>query len=235
MDDVVHASSIELDPTYFSEQLIQTIPEALIEQNGKVNLPGYKAYLDQMHLKIDAYEARVEQELKRSEVSDFIKQSGYVSKHAAKDFFEQQGAKSFKVLKFPLHKYVQEIQKNVVTDKAIQAYYQANKEAYRIEDKSKAVYITIDTDAYGKAADVDDEAIERFYTKNKESMFKVPLTLKLRRILFALDADALPSVVAEVEKKAREVLLLAQNLEVILQHLQNNIRKMQTLLKKVDY
>ena len=90
-----------------------------------------------------------------------------------------------------------------------EAYFEANKEKYRIPEKIKIAYLAIDPSDFLDKVTIAEKEISDFYELNQER-FKDPKQIKARHILFKLSPNASKSEDTEAKDRALSLLKRAR-------------------------
>lgn len=93
--------------------------------------------------------------------------------------------------------------KVTLTDSDIAAYFEANRETYRIGERRKIKYLQIDTEAIRANITVPEQDIQRHYNQNIDQ-YSTPEEVRARHILLNVEGGN------EAEVRARAEALLAQ-------------------------
>ncbi len=198
---------LELDPAYFVEELGKSVPMAFLEPSGHINEKVFTRYLQRMNLTIPQYEDMKEEEFKRTAIEQCLESAVYIPSYIAEQSFDKKfSQKSFRVVSLPLEAFVARARKTPVTDKQLQTFYADTKEQYRAAEKRKATYWVIPAQVYLARVEVDDEAIMSSYEKNKNSLYRIPPEVKVRRILFKVASGAPQAQQKVIEKRAQGIL-----------------------------
>lgn len=191
LDKIHYDFGLELDHNYLILELGKSIPQSLFDKNGKINERYYRDYLRRLFLNIDEFEKLKENEFKRNIVTSFIANSLYIPTSRVLEIFEKNhGKKSFNILKISFHHFLNKVKAVHPSDEALEEYFNNNKENYKVFENRKAQYFEISKEDYQKNITVDDEAIEAFYEKNKNSMFRISPQVKLRKIVVGMSSDS---------------------------------------------
>jgi peptidyl-prolyl cis-trans isomerase D len=78
----------------------------------------------------------------------------------------------------------------------VQAYFDKNKDKFRIPEKRDAVYVFLKTDDIKKEVELSEAEIEKYYKDNLDQ-FKVPEEVEISRIYLPLEKKAKDLVLAE--------------------------------------
>jgi peptidyl-prolyl cis-trans isomerase D len=197
---------IEIDSESFGDQLLKRLPAQLKDPSGNLNMEAYRFFLSRNYTTIKEFEAGKENDLKRELFDNFIEKSNYVpSRDVLQNFVSDSGKKNFYVLVFPFDKFLNEEKKNQPTKAVLEEFYKKNKENYLIPEKRQARFWIISPEQYAQKIEIDDQAIQNFYDKNKSSLFRIPPKIKVKRILFKVSKDSTPQVVEKILDKAKDI------------------------------
>ena len=97
---------------------------------------------------------------------------------------QERELKAFTVVTFDLEPFINQARKMPLSGKDVVAFYEKNKEEYRVGEKAKVTYYKITPEIYGQSIVVDNTMIETFYEKNKETAFRIPPHVKVRHMHF---------------------------------------------------
>ncbi len=92
-----------------------------------------------------------------------------------------------------------------VTDKALEDYYDAHREEFRVAEKATLRYVKFDPDQYLKDLTLSDEDLQSYYRRHQEQ-FDVPEQVKASHILFRISADADEDMRRKKRQLAEKVL-----------------------------
>jgi peptidyl-prolyl cis-trans isomerase D len=92
-----------------------------------------------------------------------------------------------------------------VTDKALEDYYAAHREEFRVAEKAALRYVKFDPDRYRKDLTLSDEDLQSYYRRH-QTQFDVPEQVKASHILFRISADADEASQQKKRKLAEKVL-----------------------------
>jgi peptidyl-prolyl cis-trans isomerase D len=106
------------------------------------------------------------------------------------------------VVNFPADKFREGL---VASDDEVAKYFEAHKDTYRIGEKRKIRYVTIDQEALRAKATVTGQQIERAYNDNAQQ-YSTPEQVRASHILFKTEGKD----EAEVRKQAEAVLARAK-------------------------
>jgi len=184
LERVERGIGIVLDEKIFSDSLIKNLPYHLFDREGKVDEQVYKRYLMGKRLSVTEYEEGVENDLIQQLTTEFIKQAHYLPYRVTHQAHQSDVLrKKFTVTKIPLATFVKRAEKESIPGETLKTYCQKHREAYRVGEKRKASYWNVTAETYLAKTTIDDSVIERFYDRNKSTLYRIPPKVKLRRIL----------------------------------------------------
>ncbi len=79
-----------------------------------------------------------------------------------------------------------------ISEERLMTYFKAHKETYREPERRLASYWVASPEHYEKTVVIDDGAMQQFYTKEKDGLFRVPPRVKTRRLLVRREASGDP-------------------------------------------
>ncbi len=168
----------------FMEVLVNSMPEGLLDERGRLNMNAYGEFIRRMGLTPDEFEARKEAEMSRQLLEQFVLNSFYVSRHSKQNsMMEEAAQKNFMITLFSYEHYLNEVRKTPIDKSDLNKFYEQHKDDYRVSEKKKARFWRINPTVYAKKIVVDDSLINAYYEKNKSSQFRVPPKLRIRRIM----------------------------------------------------
>jgi peptidyl-prolyl cis-trans isomerase D len=149
--------------------------------------------------------AEFEDQVRRSIVAEKLQAAvtGWISVSAkeVEDEFRARNEKvKLEVVTFPADKYREGV---TATDAEIASYFDSHKDAYRIGEKRKVRYLTIDQEAMRAKATVTGQQIERSYNDNIQQ-YSTPEQVRASHIL--IKSNGTPEEDAAAKKKAEDLL-----------------------------
>ncbi|MCK4265168.1 peptidylprolyl isomerase [Candidatus Babeliales bacterium] len=206
LDKVTSQLDIYLDNSYFTEQLIKAIPPQLLDEQGRINQKYYRDYLNRMHMSITEYEDSRADDIKRKLVQRFIRDASYVPREALMVSLNKTSQrKSFSILELEFEEFKKASKKNEIGNEELKAFFEKNRDLYRIPEKRSADYWTLTVKDYASKIHVDDQAVESFYQKNRSSLFRIAPEISIRKILIKVSKDALVGEFNKAIVKTREL------------------------------
>lgn len=207
VDEIADGFDIQIDHKSFQDKLAKSVSRSFIDQSGKLNAKAYQNYLSRLHMSVGEFEKNKEKEFRRAVVFRFLEQSGYTPAYITNEERKQKGMKkSFEVLSLPFSTFLEKAKTEEVSPEDLKKYFHDKQELYRVGKKMKVKYWTQTPEDYKKKVDVDDELIERFYEKNKTSLYRIPPKVKVSTIVFKMDQNASPDLLKQKQTAAEKVL-----------------------------
>lgn len=183
VDDVLAPLSIYLHEDVLSAALLQALPKDVIDDAGTLNQHAYKTYLSYQRQHIAEFEDSKEEELRQMLFEQSVKNGAYRPSYARSAEKALNGMlKSFDVVTISFDEAKRAIKRQTLSDGEIAAYYEANREKYRVAEQRSISYWLLQPTAFEEQVDVSDEAIERFYEKNKATLYRIQPQIKVRHI-----------------------------------------------------
>jgi peptidyl-prolyl cis-trans isomerase D len=178
---------------------IQQVPA--FKENGKFNMALYQRYLDYERLTPAEFEERQRKTLLKqrflavlTENVTIPQQEVTATYHYVKDAFD------LSFISIDSAPFVKDIQ---VTQDQIKAYYDANRNRYKIPPKISIAYIEFPASRYVADTKVAEDEARSYYESHK-SQFSTPFKIRARQILIKVPEGADDNVVAakaEIVKK----------------------------------
>jgi peptidyl-prolyl cis-trans isomerase D len=176
---------------------------AAFQINGQFDLGRYRAVLDQNRMTTEDFEDEMAKELLAGKLRQFLFAFMTVTDQEVLDQYTYANEK--RKISFVHFKH-DEFRKSIQPDQtAMEDYFEARKEAYRVPEKIKIAYLLIDPADFADQVELADREIEAYYEYNVEA-FKEPKQVKARHILFKLREDASEQEEKTVREKAEKVL-----------------------------
>ena len=115
-----------------------------------------------------------------------------------KEYRREDDKAKFKFIQFRDYEYNSVA---TVEDAEAQAYFEANREKYKVDDQVNLKFVKIDPKNF-----VSDDMVLAYYNEYKGKEYKTPEVVKARHILKKFPDDATDEQKAEVKAKAEELL-----------------------------
>ena len=171
--------------------------------NGEFDEGRYRSLLGYNRMEPADFESTIKLELLGKKIQNFIKCFFPLTDMEIMDYYTYQKEKvnigfvSFNPRDFKGKTEVKQDEK--------EAYFEANKEKYRIPEKIKIAYLVLTPSDFLDKVTVAEKEISDFYELNQES-FKNPKKIKARHILLEVSPDASESKETETKERALSLL-----------------------------
>ena len=188
---------VSLHEDVVSTELLKMLPADFVDATGRVNQQAYRKHLQHQHMHIAEFESRKEEEMCQNLFNDFVGFAAYPDRASRQAAMEEKLAKkSFSVIKVSFGD-IRSSLKDDANNEEKEAYYENNKENYRVPEKRDFSYWVVSPSVAERKVDVSDRVIERFYEKNKTTLYRISPQVKVRHIFIKEGEDA--------QKLAREL------------------------------
>ena len=177
------------------------------QTNGQFDVRRYQALLDQNRMRPEDFEQGIAQQLLQEKLQQFLLTFLPVTDDELRDAYtlsQEQVNLSYLLIKPDRFKASLKIDPS-----AMEAFFKAHKEDYRVPEKIKLDYIAIDPANFKDKVKVTEQEIKEYYNYNINS-FKIPEKVCARHILFRLKEDATKEETVKVREKAEAVLKKAR-------------------------
>lgn len=209
---VVHPDFLNLsDMRSFQHEATDIIPYHVIDASGMINPQQLALYLQRANITQDEFYAQLENAVRRTLLQHMVGLVSYVPNFAIKEqFVSEYVGKKFSLMKFAYEDFLRIEEKKGCTPEEVKAFFEQNKQRYRIPEKRSGIVWTFTPQNYGVV--IGDADVEDYYQDNKERYFvDKPIQMHVRHILIKDEAKA-HEVYAQVKEhpenfadKAREV------------------------------
>ena len=190
----IPASDAEVAAQIQSVQAFQT--------DGKFDQQRYVQLLGRNRLTPQIFEDNIRRDLTLQKIEDLIKKSVEVSpKEIELEYVYRNTEAAIRYLELSADDFIGSVE---LTDEALNAFYEENKEAYRVPAKADFKYVTFNPESYKGDSDVTDSEIESFFIQNKDS-FKEAEKVSAAHILLKVDDWSNEMAAQKVYKKAKEI------------------------------
>lgn len=211
--EVRHANLVLTDDQ-LGKAIIE-LPE--FQQNGKFSQELYDEILKQNHLTPSQFEGRMRNELLIQQLRDGIAATAYLPESLTAQFLRiERQQREVSVAEVKAADYLPQVK---VDAAEIQAYYQKNKDKFRIPEQVKLEYAVFSANALIPTLQISDDEVKKYYDENA-SKFQGDEQRRASHILIAFgkaDAaakkaahDKAESVLAEVKKSPDRFAELAK-------------------------
>jgi peptidyl-prolyl cis-trans isomerase D len=173
------------------------------QENGAFSQRLYEKVLSYYGITALDYERDREKELIIKTLEEMIKGPVKVSEKELRDIYSLQNEKvKIEYICFDPRKIEQ---KPAVSEEDLLAYYEKNKEDFRVPEMVKVKYISFVPKDFEKRVNITKEEIEEYYQTDPEQFFE-PHQVKARHILLKLEKDISQEKEEKVRNKAKDIL-----------------------------
>ncbi len=202
VNQVAESLDVQLDETFFKEELARMLPKGLFNEVGSLNMDTYDIYMSRLGVSTGEFESACYKDMLRSVVEKVVSVAEYNPSYILADKFKQKTVKkSFEVAVFDFQHFLKNENESAISETDLQAYFEKNKEKYKTEEKRCMRYFTLSPKQEEASIKLDTASIQNFYEKNKGTLFRIAPQVSIRRILISNEQG---DVVAH--KKAEDVL-----------------------------
>lgn len=165
----------------------------------------YRAILrNNLNMLPNEYEALVRAQMTQDILRKMVSEATPVSDSEARDVFDLRNERfSLGYIEIPYQNFVAGISP---TEKQIEQYYQAHREAFREPERIAVAYVHYDPMMLAASFNPTDQEIERFYHDNLKSRFTHPEQAHASHILIRVSPTASAEEQAQAKKKATKIL-----------------------------
>ncbi|HET8701394.1 MAG TPA: SurA N-terminal domain-containing protein, partial [Nitrococcus sp.] len=175
--------------------------------NGRFSNEHYRAVLRQNGYSVDQYEAQLRQEQLVQQLESGVAATSIVTEHDLAQFVAlERQSRELAWLKIDSASFRNQSQ---VSDKAIQQYYDAHKQAFQRPAQVQISYIDLSKDALASQLKLDEKAVRQFYEEFKGSRFTTPAARDIRGILIKVPENASKQ---QVEAARKQIEALRQKI-----------------------
>lgn len=186
------------------QQKISALP--YFQDNGNFAFNRYKAILEQNGMTVPQFEDGIREEIIQEKLRNLITDSVTVSDQEVEQEFRDRNEKSkISYVSFEPSKFMSAV---VLQEADIKAYYDQNKESYRVPEQRKAKYLFADTAALRGDIQVSEPEVKSYYQQNLSS-YQLPEKVRASHILLKTEGRS-PEEVEKIKAKATELLLEAR-------------------------
>ena len=212
VDKIAEDFSISIDHKSFQDALSKSISKAFIDETGALNAKAYQNYLSRLKMSVADFEKEKEQDFKRRIIFKALENSGHIPSYIIENLKEKNlFEKKFNVMILPFDKFLAEA-KEKTGNKAspsmndeLKEFFEKRRDGYKVNAKAKVRYWVVDPEDYKEKIEVDEKLIEKFYNRNKSSLYRIPPKVKVRTIIVAVSENASPDLVSSAQNKIRDI------------------------------
>ncbi|BAI80526.1 peptidyl-prolyl cis-trans isomerse D [Deferribacter desulfuricans SSM1] len=187
------------DVEVFNE--IKNIPS--FQTNGQFDAKRYVEILRLNGLTPASFERSIKADLLVQKTKNLITQSVSVNENEIKnEYIYRNKTAKISYIKLNSEKFKKDVTYN---DEELKAYFEKNKEDYRVPEKIKLKYIKIDPKDFNKEIKVSDEEIEKYYLQHTDEFIEKE-KVAAKHILIRVKDWNNKKEVAEAKKKIENIL-----------------------------
>ncbi|MDQ5890182.1 MAG: peptidyl-prolyl cis-trans isomerase [Candidatus Dependentiae bacterium] len=188
--DALRPMAIGLHEEVVSREILKTLPADFLDASGNVDVQMYRRAMQLRQMRVVEFEDRKEEEMRRDLFDNFVRDAGYVSRKQQRQILEETlMKKSFNIAKVEMSRVRSRIAKEEVSNAELESFYESNKEQYRVAESRTFSYWVVSPSVAERKVTVSDEALQQFYDKNKNTLYRVAPRAKVRHILIAAETE----------------------------------------------
>ncbi len=171
--------------------------------NGRFDMRRYQTLLSVNHMKTEDFEASITSELLDKKLEQFLFAFLNITDREVLEYYTFANEKTkISFVEFKPDEFKKAVK---IDDKELAAYFEKNKEKYRVPEKISVRYLEIDPKDFEGEVQVTEDEIKSYYDYNADT-YRQPKQVKARHILFKVNEDDSEDVKERVKKRAQEVL-----------------------------
>lgn len=191
---------ISIPPEEVRKSIVNT---PSFQENGMFSRRLYERLLNFYGISAGDYERDKQRDLSLEKLRAMIKNAVRVSDKELRDYYNMQNEQA-KIEYIAFNP--QTSNENIpVSEQEVAAFYDVNKEKFRIPETAKVKYILFDPKDFEGKVEIAQDEIKEYYESDPDRVTE-PKTVKARHILFKLDQNTPAEKVQAVQTKAAAVL-----------------------------
>ncbi len=196
------ASELGLDVTEEEiQKAIMNYPAFQI--NGRFDMRRYQSLLSNNHMKPEDFEASITSELLDKKLKQFLFAFLNITDREILEYYTFANEKvKIAFVEFNPENFKDSVK---IDEARLKAYFEKNKEQYRIPEKISVVYLEVDPKDFGGEVEITEKEIESYYEYNAK-IYSQPKQVKAKHILFKAEQDDTEEVKNKVKERAEKVL-----------------------------
>ncbi len=187
LNSVAGEIGIKVHHDILGERVTKMLSDDILDENGQINLTRYRSFLEYLKMTPKEFEDMASFNISRKIVNDAVEGSAIIpARRQSMVATKHMGLKKkFEIVKLDRENFEKRVEKEKgeIPKEELREYFDAHKEDYRLPERKQADFVLLSKEDFLKKVEVDDEAIERFYERNKSRLFKNPARFTVRRIL----------------------------------------------------
>ncbi|MBW2709580.1 MAG: SurA N-terminal domain-containing protein, partial [Deltaproteobacteria bacterium] len=171
--------------------------------NGRFDMRRYQSLLGNNHMNPEDFELGITSELLDRKLKQFLFAFLNVSDREILEYYTFANEKvKISFVEFNPENFKDSVK---IDETRLKAYFEKNKEQYRVPEKISVVYLEVDPKNFGGEVDITEKEIESYYEYNAK-VYSQPKQVKARHILFKVEQDDTEEVKNNVKERAEKVL-----------------------------
>ncbi|MDP8222949.1 MAG: peptidylprolyl isomerase [Candidatus Lernaella stagnicola] len=202
---VIQSLALQMGLTVTDAELGNTIVKnPVFYQNGRFNRERYIQILRRQKVSPTDYETDLRRQLLGQKLRSLVLSSVKVAESEVQEEFDNRELKvNLRFVKLEPDKVKGEVK---VTDESANAFFEKDKERFKMPEKRKAEYAVFDASSYVEDVVISEAQITQYYEANRDREFKQPEQAHARHILINVDADADTALKEAARIKAEDIL-----------------------------
>jgi len=192
---VLKPLTIRLNEEVVSKEILKTLPADFLDASGNVDIQTYRRFMQLRQMHVADFEDRKEEEMQRDLFDRFLGDAVYIShKERRQSLEESLVKKSFNLAKVELSQVRKQVAREETTNAELESFYESSKEQYRVAEKRNFAYWVVSPSVVEHKMAVSDDAIQSFYDKNKNTLYRIAPRVKVRHILISAETEGARSL-----------------------------------------
>ncbi len=171
--------------------------------NGQFDMRRYQTLLSVNHMKPEDFEASITSELLDKKLKQFLFAFLNITDQEILEYYtfaNEQVKIAF--VEFKPENFTKSV---TIDEKKLAAYFEKNKERYRVPEMISVRYLEIDPKGFEGDVEITEKEIESYYDYNA-NLYTQPKQVKARHILFKVDEGESEEAKNSIKQRAQEVL-----------------------------
>lgn len=191
-------------------EFLQEVPA--FQRDGRFSAEAYRELLAQQGMSPQRYEQQLREGLRAEQLRNAVVNSSFVvPEEVTRARAVRDQLRSFAAVRVPASRFLGEIE---VEEEALQAAYEANREAYRVPERVKLAYVELDRDSIAEGQPEPSESVlKRIYESESKVRFSSPERREVRHIL--AEGENARERIQEAAKRIEEGASFAEVAETV--------------------
>lgn len=172
-----------------------------LQEDGKFSITRYKQLLQEAGLSEAEFEEIIADQLLISQLQLAVLSTSFATPREAEQFLSlKDQSRDFGYTIIAADK----VQKGVITDQAIEEFYNAHQHQFVIPEKVQVEYIELSLNDIARQTKVDEQKLQEYYKANVQA-FTQPKSLHLRHIMILAPELSQAAQTGEVQKQINDI------------------------------